>query len=83
MGKLYKQISHQSEEMKINKDAIDERHEQKCKELENKIMKEDKEIKELTHKLQKYEQIDEGIKLGMLAKTTITPTITSKQLNPS
>ncbi len=58
MGKLYKQISFESEDMKINKDAIDERHEQKCKELDNKIMKEEKEIKELTHKLQKYEQID-------------------------
>lgn len=68
--------------MKINKDAIDERHEQKCKELENKIMKEEREIRELTHKLQKYEQIDEGIKLNMLAKTIQTPTITHNKPTP-
>lgn len=51
MGKLYKEISYQAEEMKINRDGVDERHEQKCREIEDKIVKEEKEIKELKAKI--------------------------------
>ncbi len=62
MAKLYKEINQQSIQMKINKQSIDERHELKCLEIENKIVKEEKEISELQYKLLKYEQIDDAIK---------------------
>ncbi len=58
--------------MKINKDGIDQRHEQKCKQIQNKIIKEEKQIKELKFKLDKYEKLDEGILINsMLGKGNI------------
>ena len=49
----------------------------KCKEINDRILKEDKELKELEYKLERYERIDEGVRLGgslnqLLANNNIT-----------
>ncbi len=74
--------------MKINKDSVDERHALKCKEVRDRIVREEREIGGLEYKLGRYERIDEGVRLGgdfnqLLASNNITNPNTMNNSNPT